>query len=106
MIDFECVRSRILWLKFKFSRVKVFAVVGYDPNEGNLEEMERFCNNLNRIVDRVGNGYRLCVLEDLNGWTEGRVRAGIIGAFGVSGENDKEKKKKQWWSSVLNGVCL
>ena len=37
---------------------------------------------MDRIVDRVGNGYRLCVLEDLNGWIGDRVRAGIIGVLG------------------------
>ena len=33
VIDFGCVSSRILWIKFKFSRVKVCVVVGYGPNE-------------------------------------------------------------------------
>ena len=31
-IDFGYVSSRILWIKFKFSRVNVCVVVGYDPN--------------------------------------------------------------------------
>ena len=35
--DSECVSSRILWIKFKFSRVKVCVVVGYSPNEGDVE---------------------------------------------------------------------
>ena len=59
VIDFGCVSSRIIWITFKFSRVKVCVVLGYGSNEGNGEESER-------IVDRVGNGYRLCVLGDLN----------------------------------------
>ena len=36
--DFGYVSSGILWIKFKFSRVKVCMVVGYGPNEGNGEE--------------------------------------------------------------------
>ena len=40
IIDFGCVSSRILWIKFKFSRVKVCVVVGYGPNEGIEEERE------------------------------------------------------------------
>ena len=32
------VSSRILWIKFKFSRVNVCVVVGYGPNEGDGEE--------------------------------------------------------------------
>ena len=54
-------------------------VMGYGPNEGNGEERERFWNNLDRIVDREGNWYRLCVLGDLNGLTEDRMRADITG---------------------------
>ena len=38
VIDFGCVSSRILWIKFTFSRVKVCVVVGYDPNEKDGEE--------------------------------------------------------------------
>ena len=52
-------------------------------NEGNIEERERFWIDLDRIVDRVGNWYRMCMLGDLNGWMGGRVRAGITGAFGT-----------------------
>ena len=68
MIDFKCVSSRILLIKFKFSRFKVcVVVVWYGPNERIGEERERFWNDMDRTMDRVGNGYRLCVLGDLNG---------------------------------------
>ena len=59
MIDFRCVSYRILWLKFKISRVKICVVVGCGPSEGDGEEMDR-------ILDRVVNGYRLCILGGLN----------------------------------------
>ena len=49
-------------------------------------------NEQNRIVDRVGNGNRLCMLEDMNRWIGDRVRGGIIGAFGVTGEKRKWEK--------------
>ena len=42
-------------------------VVGYGPKEGDGEKSERCWNELDRIVELVGNGYKLCVLEDLNG---------------------------------------
>ena len=60
VIDFGCVISRILWIKFKFSRVKVCVVVGYGSNEGTGEEAKResFWNDMERTMDRVGNGYR------------------------------------------------
>ena len=40
VVDFGCVSSRILWIKLKFSRVKVCVVVGYGPNDGDDEEKQ------------------------------------------------------------------
>ena len=34
VVNFGCVSSRILLIKFTFLRVKVCVVVGYGPNEG------------------------------------------------------------------------
>ena len=38
VLKYGCVSSRIHWIKFKFSRIKVCVVVGYRPNEGDGEE--------------------------------------------------------------------
>ena len=43
-------------------------------------------------MDRVGIGYRWCVLEDLNGCVGDRMKAGITGGFGVTGENDNGRR--------------
>ena len=40
VVKLVCVSSRILWIKFKFSRVKVCVVVGYGPNEDDGEERD------------------------------------------------------------------
>ena len=90
--DLGCVSSRILWIKFKFSKVKAFVVGSYSPNKGNDGEKERFWNDFERIVDRVGNGYRLCILGDLNEWIVDRVSDCIT--FGVPGDNE-------WWMFFL-----
>ena len=42
---------------------------------------------MDRTLDSVRNGYRLCILGDLNGCIGDRKRAGITDAFGVPGEN-------------------
>ena len=42
-------------------------VLGYSPTERDAEERERFWNDLDRIVDRVGNEYKLYVVGYLNG---------------------------------------
>ena len=104
MIDFGWVSSRILWIKFKLSRVKVSVVVGYGPNEGIGEERERFWNGMDRNVDRVGNGYRLCVLGDLNGWIGDRVRASITGAVEVPGVNDNRRRVMEFYAE--RGLCV
>ena len=41
VVDFVCVSSRILWIKFKFSRVNVCVMMGYGTNEGDVREKER-----------------------------------------------------------------
>ena len=84
VINFRCVTSRILWVKFKFSRVIVCLVVRYGLNEGAGEERGRFWNDMDMVLDRVGNGYRSCILGDLNKWIGEWMRAGITVAFGVS----------------------
>ena len=43
-------------------------------------------------MDRVGNGYRLCMLGYLNGWIRDRAKAGVTGAFGVPGKNDNGRR--------------
>ena len=45
VIYFGYISSRTLWVKFKFSKVKVCVGVMYDPTEGNVEEREKFWND-------------------------------------------------------------
>ena len=47
---------------------------------------------MDKTMDRVRNGYRLCMLGDLNGWIRDRVRASINGAFGVQGEKKNGRR--------------
>ena len=42
VVDSGCVSSRILCIKFKFSRVKVCVGVEYGPSEGDGEERNIF----------------------------------------------------------------
>ena len=88
VIDFGLVSFRILGVIFKFSGVKVCVVLGCGPSEGDGEERDRFWNEIGKILDRVGNRYRLCILGGLNGWIGDRTRVGITSVFGVSEDND------------------
>ena len=53
-------------------------------------------------MDRIGNGYRVFVLDDVNGWVGDRVRVNITGAFRVTGKIIMEEKSL---ISVLKGGC-
>ena len=67
-------------------------MVDYGPNKGDGEERERFWNNMDRILDKVWNGYRSCILGDLNGQIGDRMRANITGVYGVPGENENGRR--------------
>ena len=56
-------------------------MVGFGPNKGNGEESEKFWNDLDVILNREGNGYRLCVLGDLNRFIGDTVKVGITGTL-------------------------
>ena len=66
LIDFGDISSRPLWVNFKFSS-RVCMLVIYGPTEVDVEGSEKFWNDLDRVIDRTDNGYRLCVLGDMNG---------------------------------------
>ena len=38
VVKYGCVSSGILWIKLKFSRVKVYVVVGYGPNKVKVKK--------------------------------------------------------------------
>ena len=56
------------------------------------EGRKRFWNYWDRFVDRVGNGYRLCMMGDMNGWVGDRVRLFTDVAFGVLGKMIMERE--------------
>ena len=61
-------------------------------------------NDMDRTLDSLGNGYRSCILGDLNGWIGDRTRAGITGAKGVSGEFDNGRRVVEFCPE--RGLCV
>src|SRR5678815_4813258 len=51
MVDFVCVSTRSLKVKFKFEKVKICVVATHDPSEGNVEKSTIFWDNLNDILE-------------------------------------------------------
>ena len=72
--------------------------------EGDGGESQILWNDLDRIVYILSNGYRLCVLVDLNGWVGDRIRVDLKGAFGVLGENDNERRVVKFCAK--RGLCV
>ena len=58
---------------------------------------------MERTLDSIGKGYRLCILGDLNLWIGDRTRAGITSAFGLPGENDNGRRVVEF--SEERGLC-
>ena len=59
---------------------------------------------MDKILDRAGNGYRLCILGDLNGWIRDVTRTGITSGFGVPGENDNARRGVEFFAE--KDLCL
>ena len=74
------------------------------PLSGYVEENERFWSDIGRVLGRVGNMYRLCVLGDLNGWVGDKMKVGITGAFGVPGYNDNGRRVTYICAEI--GLCV
>ena len=51
------------------------------------------------VLPGQGNGYRLYVVGDLNGWVGDRIRTGMTFSFGVPGEDDK-----RGWRNVCRNI--
>ena len=53
----------------------------YEPTKGDDEEKERLWSNEERLLNRLVNEYRLCMIGDLNGKAEDKVKEEIFNAF-------------------------
>ena len=56
VVKFGYVSSRILWIKFKLSSIKICVMVGYSSNEGDGEEKNRSWNDMNKTLDSIRYG--------------------------------------------------
>lgn len=55
-------------------------------NNKNINEKDRFWNELVQVVDAIGNGM---AMGDMNGWIDNKVRGGATESFRVDGKNGK-----------------
>ena len=59
---------------------------------------------MDRILDRVKNGYTSCIMGNLNGRIGDRTRTSITAAFGVPGENDNGGILVEFYH--VRGLCV
>ena len=97
VMAYECVSSRIAWVRCKIGRLRCVFVCAYAPvckeTRKGKEEMEEFWKNLNDCVEGFDVMERIIVLGDMNARV-GDVGVGeVVGSHGVPGTN-------------RNGECL
>ena len=63
LVQFGCFSSQMMYINFKISKFKVCVMIA-------LPREVRFWNDLDKALDRVGNGYRLCVMVDQPEWMD------------------------------------
>ena len=94
MLDYKCVSSRLMWVKLNLNGEKLNVVSVYAPGMEKKDcERERFWGNLNECIEGFSCNESVIVLGDMNAKVGDREREGIVGKYGVPGEND-------------NGMCL
>ena len=57
-------------------------------------------NDMDMTLDSLGNGYRLCILGDLNVWIGDRTRAGIMVLLEFQ---ERMILVEEWWSFAKKG---
>ena len=90
-------------LSSSFQGLKNVVVVVYGTTKGDVGERDfgMICTGL---WIKVGNGYILCILEDMSGFVGGKVRLGITGGFGILEENDNGMRVIDFCSE--RGLCV
>ena len=86
--SFICPFRQSSQLSNKTIRYSIRSLNTQQTSVVDVGERKKFWNDLYRVADRIANGYRFCVMGDLNGCVGDRMRVGIPGAFVVPGEND------------------
>ena len=91
VIDFECIDSRMVWVRCKVGRLRCVFVCAYAPVSKETckgkKEMEDFWKKLNECVRKFDERERVIVLGDMNARV-GDVGLGeVVGRFGVPGTN-------------------
>ena len=98
VVEWKEVSSRLMWVRVRMGRECWAFVSAYGPGcERSEEERDEFWNYLTRCVDGLTTRNYVVVLGDLNARVGDGEVEGVVGEYGVPGENE--------WREIVRYVC-
>ena len=93
VVEWKEVSSRLMWGKVRMGRECWAFISAYGPGcEKSEEEQDEFWNELNRCVDGLSTMNYVVVLGDLNARVGDGEVEGVVGKYGVPGENESGER--------------
>ena len=93
VVEWKEVSSRLMWVRVKLGRECWVFISAYGLGcERSEEERDEFWNELARCVDGLSRRNYVVVLGDLNARVGAREVEGMMGKYGVPGENESGKR--------------
>ena len=93
VVEWKEVSSRLMWARVRMGRECWAFVSAYGPGcERSEEEQDEFWNDLTRCVDGLSTRNYVVVLGDLNARVGDGEVEGVVGKYGVPGENESGER--------------
>ena len=93
VVEWKEVSSRLMWVRVRVGRECWPFVSAYGPGcERSEEERDEFSNELTRCVDGLSTRNYVLVLGNLNARVGDGELEGVVGKYGVPGENEIGKR--------------
>ena len=93
VVEWKEVTSRLMWVRVRLGKECWVFVSAYGPgSERTEEERNEFWNDLTNCVEDLSRRNCVIVLGDLNARVGDREVEGVVGKFGVPGENVSGEK--------------
>ena len=129
VVEWKEVSSRLMWVRVRLGKECWVFVSAYGPGcERTEEERDEFWNELTSCVEGLSRRNYVVVLGDLNARVGDREVEGVVGKFGVPGENEsgerllemcverelvignsmfrKKRINKYTWIRMANGIVV
>ena len=99
VVEWKVVSSRLMWVRVRMGReCWAFVSASWPGCERSEEKQDEFWTELTRRVDGVSTRKYIAALGDLNARVGDGEVEGVVGKYGVSGENESGER--------LLGMCV